>query len=241
MSQDLGQPFTVENRPGAGTVIGTAMVAKAPADGYTLLAISNSFTINPALRPDLPFDTRSDFRPLGQLASTPLVLCARAAEPNHSLPAIAALLKSRPDALTYASTGNATLGHLLGELLNARLGARMTHVPFNGSPPALNALAAGTVDIGFGLLPDVRALVQAGRIRALGVASAQRAAQVPEIPTLIEQLPALELTAHGWFALMAPSGVPDAVMTTLEQSLGRALAQPEVRRRCRPRAAAIAP
>ena len=228
MGQTLGQPFVVENRPGAGTVIGTDVVAKAAADGHTLLAISNSFTINPSLRSDLPFDPVRDFKPLGQMASTPMVLCAKAVTPEVSLPAIAALLKTRPDALTYASTGNATLAHLMGEVLNVRLGAKMVHVPFNGSPPALNALAAGTVDIAFGLLPDVLPLVRAGRIRALGVASARRAALAPEIPTLVEVLPSLDVSAQVWFALMAPSGVPDAVMQPLEQALTRALAQPDV-------------
>ena len=228
MGQTLGQPFMVENRPGAGTVIGTDVVAKAPADGHTLLAISNSFTINPALRSDLPFDAVRDFKPLGLMAGTPLVLCAKVATPEISLPTIAALLKTHPDALAYASTGNATLPHLMGEVLNTRLGAKMVHVPFNGSPDALNALAAGTVDIGFGLLPDVLPLVRAGRIRALGVACARRAAQAPEIPTLREALPSLDVAAQVWFALVAPSGVPDAVMQTLEQALTRSLAQPEV-------------
>ncbi len=228
MSATLGQPIVVDNKPGGGTVIGTALAAKAPADGLTLLAVSNSFTINPALLPSLPFDTVRDFQPLGLMASTPLVLCARNGLPATTLAGVAAALQSKPDAYTHATPGNGSLPQLLGEMLNTRLGTRIVHIPYKGTPAALAALAAGEVDLSFALLPDVLPLVRAGKINALGVLSASRVAQAPELPTLVEQLPALDLFARGWFALMVPAGVPAAAAQRLDAALAAALLRPEV-------------
>ena len=229
MSATLGQPFVVDNKPGGGTVIGTALAAQAPADGLTLLAVSNSFTVNPSLLPNLPYDTARAFQPLGLMASTPLILCARPGLADGTLAGVVAVLKARPDAFNHASPGNGTAVHLIGEMLNARLGTRVVHVPFKGRPPALSALAGGQVDLSFVLLPDALPLVRAGKVVALGVASPARVAQAPDLPTLVEQMPSLDQYATGWFALMRAPGVPAEAAQRLDTALMAAMAAPEVR------------
>ena len=230
MSQDLGQPVVVENRPGAGTALGTREVAAAPGDGYTLMiGTVTSHAMNPALNPKIGYDPVKDFTPIAPVATIPFALVAKNTLPVKSYGELIALSRAKPGTLTYASAGVGTSNHLAGELLQSMTGVKLNHVPYKGSAPALNDLLGGHVDMMFDLVLTATKQVQAHSVRALAVTSAKRSPQMPDVPTFAELgLPAYDVSA--WFGIFAPAGVPRDVVAKLEASIHSAMKSPEMKK-----------
>lgn len=230
MSQDLGQPVVVENRPGAGTALGTREVAAAPGDGYTLMiGTVTSHAMNPALNPKIGYDPVKDFTPIAPVATIAFALVAKNTLPVKSYGELIALSRAKPGTLTYASAGVGTSNHLAGELLQSMTGVKLNHVPYKGSAPALNDLLGGHVDMMFDLVLTATKQVQAHAVRALAVTSAKRSPQMPDVPTFAELgLPAYDVSA--WFGIFAPAGVPKDVVAKLEASIHSAMRSPEMRK-----------
>ncbi|QNP58338.1 Bug family tripartite tricarboxylate transporter substrate binding protein [Paenacidovorax monticola] len=228
LAEKLGGSAVVENKPGAGGNIGTQAVAKAPKDGYTLLmTISSSQAINPALYKTPGFDPVADFRPIALIGSVPNVLLAHPSFPAKTVPELLALAKAQPGQLQYASAGNGTLNHLLGEMLNQMAGIELQHVPYKGVAPALNDVLGGQLPLMFGSLPSTLAHIKAGRLRALAVSSAQRSPVLPDVPSIAESVPGYNGTL--WIGLFAPAGVPKDVLDRLGDGMRQALADKEMR------------
>ena len=198
----LGQSFVVDNRPGAGGNIGTQAAARANPDGYTLLmTISSSQAINPSLYKKVPFDPIKDFEPIAPIASVPNVLVVNPSFPAKNVAELIALAKAKPGEYRYASAGNGTLNHLLGEMLNSMAGIKLEHVPYKGVAPALNDVLGNQVPIAFASLPSVLGHLKAGKLRALGISSAKRNPALPEVPTIAETVPGY--SGDLWVALFA--------------------------------------
>ena len=228
MQDKLGQSVVVENKPGAGTVLAAAQVAKAPADGYTLLLASNStLVLNPVIREKLSYHPSQSFTPIGMVADMQLLLVTAPNGPA-SLSALLAQAKADPNALNYGSFGTGSTVHFAAELLKSAAGIQMTHVPYNGSGPSLTALMGGQVSVASDTIVASMPLIKAGKIRPLAVFASQRLKALPEVPTMAEAgYPNVELSS--WFALMAPKDLPAPVRQKLEKTLADVLAAPEMR------------
>ncbi|MBO9680062.1 Bug family tripartite tricarboxylate transporter substrate binding protein [Paenacidovorax monticola] len=231
LSDKLGQPLVVENRPGAGTVVAGGMVAKAPADGYTLfLGASTTLTLNPAIRASLPYDPLRSFTPLGLVADMGLVLVAHNDTPGRTLQEFVALSKAAPDKFSYGSYGTGSSVHFGGEMLKSATGMRMMHVPFNGSSPNLTALMGGQVQVAVDTVVATTPLIKAGKIRPIAALGAQRLALLPQVPTVAESgYPGFNMDT--WFAFLAPAGLPAPVQKKLEKALGDVMADPALRKK----------
>jgi tripartite-type tricarboxylate transporter receptor subunit TctC len=229
LEQRLGQPFVVENRPGASSIVGAMSVIRAPHDGYTLMvANSTGLAVNVTMRKDLPYDPVKDFAPIALLVRIPEVLVVNAALPVHSLADIAALAKSRPGGLSYGSAGAGTGQHLGGVMLASALGVPMTHVPYKGMSPAINDVAGGHIPLMFSPIPFAAPLAQAGKLRMLGVTTAERVAAIPDVPPLAEA--GLKgFNSLTWFMLVAPSGTPAGIVDRLHREIQGVLTVSEVR------------
>lgn len=224
----MGQVFVVENRAGAGGNVGTSFVARAPADGYTLLLTAQSAqTINPALYRKIPFDPVKDFAPIMTVATAPYLLAVNPNVPANNLRELIALAKTNPGKLNIASAGNGTLNHLLAEMLKSAEGLQITHVPYKGAAAAATDLVGGQVQMTFGSFPGLMPFVRSGQLRALGVATAQRTPLAPELPTLAETVPSLEV--NSWYGLFAPAGTPKVVITRLQTEFAQVLQTPEMK------------
>ena len=221
-----GSTVVVENKAGAGTVVGAQLVANAAPDGYTLLTSSNTtWTMNPALKPKLPYDTLKSYESLGTIGVLPLMLVAHPGLPAQNIKELVALAKAQPGKLNYASFGNGTSSHFAGEMFKAAAGVDLVHVPFNGSAPAMQNLMGGQVPLSFDTTVASVPQVKAGKIKALAVTTARRVSGLPEVPTMAEAgLPGYELSA--WVSVVAPRGLPDAVRATLVKAMAAALATP---------------
>jgi tripartite-type tricarboxylate transporter receptor subunit TctC len=233
LSQKLGerwnQPVVVDNRPGASTVIGTDLAARAPADGHTLLIVSFAFAVNPSLHRTLPFDTAKDFTPVVLAAGTPNLLVVHPGLPARSVKDLVQLARERPGALDYATAGNGTSNHLCTELFKSLAGVDLVHVPYKGSAPAVTDLLGGQVQVMFDNAPNVLPHVRAGKLRALAVSTAARSAFAPDLPAVAETVPGFDVEV--WFGVVAPAGVPREVIGQLNADINRVLALPEVKRR----------
>ncbi|MNS67733.1 Tripartite tricarboxylate transporter family receptor [compost metagenome] len=228
LSQRLGQQVVVENRPGAGGNIGTQAAARATADGYTLLmTISSTQAINPSLYRQIPFDPIKDFEPIAPVATVPNVLVVNPAFPAKSMAELITMAKAKPDFYRYASAGNGTLNHLLGEMLNSMAGIKLEHVPYKGGAPALNDVLGNQVPLAFASLPSVLAHIKAGKVRALGVSSAKRSPFAPDIPAISETVPGY--SGDLWVGLFAVRGTPKPVTEKLAKTLQAALADAPLR------------
>jgi len=224
-----GQQTLVDNRPGGGTVIGSDIVAKAPADGHTLLMVSTSHAANPSLMPKLPFDTLRDFVSVGQAVSSPNVLVVHPSVPARHTRELLDIAKARPGQITFASGGSGAATHLAGELLKILGGVEMTHIPYKGAGPATIDLISGQVTWMFGTILPTIPHVRAGKLRALAVSGKRRAEVLPEVPTVAEHVPGFE--ASSWYGVFAPAGTPAEVIIKLNQEMARALTPVEVRQR----------
>lgn len=225
----LGQSVVIENKPGGSTLIGADAVAKAPADGYTLLVSgSSTYSVVPALRPTMPYDARKDLLPIAIVARAPLVLVAGSATQAKTLAEFIALARSRPGELTYATFGAGSGPHLAGEMLSHEAGIKMLPVPYRGSAPAAMALVGGEISVAYDTLASAMPHIKAGKLRPLAVSDTHRASSLPDVPTLAElKLP--KATFEGWYGVAAPAGLPDAVVQVLTRELTAILALPEIK------------
>jgi tripartite-type tricarboxylate transporter receptor subunit TctC len=228
LSERLGQPVVIENKPGAATTIGTAEVAKAPGDGYTLLLAPAPFVIAPFLYANLPYDAARDFRAVALLASSPLILTANAALPVRTPQDVIALARKQPGTLMYGSPGNGSVPHLATELFKLRTGADLTHVPYKGAGPAVTDLIAGNIALMFASPIEVSQYVQAGKLKYIVATSRQRIAALPEVPTVAE-LGYADFNVTAWFGIVAPAATPAPVVTRLSQAIGQVLAAPALK------------
>lgn len=230
MAEALGQSVVVENRPGASGQIGAAAVAKAPADGYTLMLDASSFAVNPALYPKLPYDSLKAFKPIGVIALFPNVVLVHAAFPPQSIAELIATARKSKNAVAYASSGNGSAQHLAGALFESATGVDMVHIPYKGGGPALNDVIGGQVPLFFGNLASTLQHVQSGKLRALAVTSDKRSAILPSTPSLAEAgVKGAEI--YEWNAVFAPAGTPPAIVNRQASAFQRALDAPEVRQR----------
>ena len=227
LTEAWGQPVIVENRPGAGGMIGTGAVAAAPPDGYTLLLVSSTFTINPAIRKSMPFDTIKDFTPVAFIARSPLLVTASNKLPVKSAKELLALARSKPGQITYASSGPGSINQISTELIALSAGAQLMHVPYKGGAPALNDLLGGHVDIYVSSLPQVLPLAQNGQAKALAVTSARRTALLPDVPTL-EEAGIAGFDLWSWWGVVGPAGMPANVVNALNSEIGKMLNSPEL-------------
>jgi tripartite-type tricarboxylate transporter receptor subunit TctC len=227
MSGSLGQQVIVENRPGAGGGIGIELAAKAPADGYTLLAVQSSLTINPNLQKKVPYDPVHDFAPISKMSSYMFFAVAHPSLPARSVKQLIALAKQRPGQIDYASVGIGSGTHMAGELFNYMAGVKLAHVPYKGSGQVMPDLLGGQIALHFGS-PAFVPLVKNGKLVALGVTGASRSPALPDVPTFAESgLPGYEVTA--WNALFAPAGTPTAIIGRLNGLTVQAMNQPETK------------
>jgi len=229
LAQSLGQPFVTENKAGAGGNIGMEQGARAAADGYTLtLAPVGNLTVQPVLYKNLAYDPAKDFAPITVLATVPNVLIVHPSVPAKSVAELVALAKAKPGSLNYASPGNGSIPHLAGELFKRMAGVDIVHIPFNGVAPATNAVLAGTVQMFFAQSSSALPQWRAGKVVALGVATAKRISAAPDLPTIAEQgFPEFEATS--WYGLVAPAGTPAAIVDRLHGEIVKALREPDVR------------
>ncbi len=236
LSHAFGQQFIVDNKPGAGGNVGADNVAKSPADGYTLLmGTVGTHGINQSLYPKMPFDPIKDFAPITLVAGVPNVLVmnpAKAAAAHiNSVADLIRYAKANPGKLNMASSGNGTSIHLSGELFKSMTGTYLVHFPYRGSGPALLDLIGGTMDLMFDNLPSALPQIKAGKLKALGVTTAQRSAALPEVPTIAEAGPVKGFDASSWFGLLAPAGTPPDIINRIQQESAKALGAPALKER----------
>lgn len=228
LSEQMGQPVVVENKPGAGGDIATDLVAKSPKDGYTIgFASPAPLVFNPMMRKSMPF-APGDVTPITLLATGPNVLLVNPDFPAKNLTELIAYIKANPGKVAYASAGNGTSGHLAGELFKYLTGTDILHVPYKGNAEAVTDVLAGRVQMVFSGVPPIRAQVESGKLRAIAIADFKRAKQLPGVPTMAEAgLPGAESGA--WYGVLAPAGTPPAVLDRLNAEFVKALQRPEVR------------
>lgn len=226
LAQELGQPVVIDNKPGAGGNVGATEAARAPADGYTLLMASPALTISPAIYKNLPYQP-SQLAPVALLGRVPNVLLVNPASGIGKVQDLVGRAKAKPGQLNYASNGNGTSLHLSAELFKRRSETFITHVPYRGAAAAITALLSGEVDMMFDNLPSAIGQIQAGKLRALAVTTAQRSSALPDVPTLAEA--GMEgFNVSAWFGVAAPAGLPAPVATRLADALQKVVQQPEV-------------
>lgn len=234
MAPLLGRQMLVDNKPGAGSGVGAAYVAKAAPDGSTLLvATSTTLAINPWLYRKLGYDPAKDFAPIGLIGAVPLLLVVNASVPARNVAELVALSKSTPGGLSYGSAGNGSPQHLGAEMFKAQTGAVLTHVPYKGSGPAVTDLMGGQIQLMFSDIPPALQHVRSGRLRALAVTSLKRQPALPEVPTVAESgAPGTRgFEAVAWQSLVAPAGTPRDVIARYSEALAKVMAQPELRAR----------
>ncbi|UDM53965.1 tripartite tricarboxylate transporter substrate binding protein [Cupriavidus sp. MP-37] len=231
MAKVLQQPVIVENKTGAGGAIGADLVAKAPADGYTLLAVSPSFVVGPLLNPSIQGKGGKDFRAVAGIGAVPNVIVVPASSPLRTLPQLLDAARKQPGTLTYASAGVGTSNHLSAELLAQMTRVKLTHVPYKGQPEAMSDLLGARVSMMALTSAIARQQVQSGKLRALAVTSAKRTAVLPDVPTVAEAAQLPGYAVGGWFGLVAPQGTPDAVVRKLADAAARATADAATARR----------
>jgi tripartite-type tricarboxylate transporter receptor subunit TctC len=227
LSKRLGQPVVLDIRPGASTIVGTEIVARAPGDGYSILTISTTHAVNPALYKKLPYDPVRDFAPVTLMASTPFMLCVNPKLNASSVRELVTLAKAKPGAIAYGSGGTGSSLHLTAELFNTRAGIHMLHVPYKGAGPAFIDLISGQVQVLFSSTVSSLPNMKSGRVRVLAVTSLKRSAAAPDVPTLAESgFPGFE--SSSWFGVLAPAKTPSAVVLRLQHEIAESLKTPEV-------------
>ncbi|MES2564116.1 MAG: tripartite tricarboxylate transporter substrate binding protein, partial [Pseudomonadota bacterium] len=230
LSESLKQQVVIDNRGGASGIIGTDIVAKAPADGYTLLMMSLTLSVNPSLYSKLPYDTQKDLIPVTLVATAPLMLVISPALPVKSAKELIAYAKSNSGKLNFGSGGAGTTPHLAGEMFSSMAGVRMTHVPYKGGGPALADLVGGQIQLMLENIPSTLPFAKSGKLRALAVSGPSRSALVPDLPTL-DEAGLKGYAIVGWNGLFVPTGTPRPIVTRLHQETVRALAQADTKER----------
>jgi tripartite-type tricarboxylate transporter receptor subunit TctC len=229
LQEALGQNVIIDNRPGAGSIIGTDAVAKSAADGYTLLLMSNTHTVNESLIPNKPFTLLRDFAPVAPISESDLVLVARAGLPVNNLRELIRVAKAKPGAMSYASSGPGTPYHMAGELFKSLAGVHIVHIPYRGSAGARSDVLGGQLEMMFDAIPTMNEHIKAGKVKALATSGKTRSAILPDVPTLAEAgVPGYEATL--WLGLMAPKGTPAAIVNRLNAEVSKITGNAEVRR-----------
>jgi tripartite-type tricarboxylate transporter receptor subunit TctC len=229
LTEKMGQPFVIENKPGAGNNLGTEAVVNAPPDGYTMLLVNPANGINATLYKNLNFNLIRDIAPVAGLVRTPNVMEVTPSFPAKTVAEFIAYCKANPGKINMASSGSGTSVHLSGELFKSMTGCQMLHVPYKGAGPALTDLMGGQVDVIFDNLPSSVGHIKGGKIRALGVTSQEREPSMPQLPTIAETVPGYEATA--WFGVGMPKGTPKDIIDKVNAEVNRALADPKMRER----------
>jgi len=228
LQETMGQPFIVEDHPGGGAVVGTDVVAKSAPDGYTLLVMSNTHTVNETLIPKKPFDLMRDFAPITPINYSDLIMVINPSVPAQNLKEFIALAKSKPGVLNYASSGPGTPYHMAGELFKSMAGVDIVHIPHKGSDQARTAVLGGQVQMMFDAITTMAGQVRAGKVRALGTTGTKRSAVMPEVPTIAEAgVPGYEATI--WLGLMAPAKTPRPILDKLNAEVNKIINSPEVK------------
>ena len=227
IAKGLGQPVLVDNRPGGSSTIGSKIVAKAPADGHTLMLISSSHSVNPSLFSDLPYDTLRDFAAVSMVGATPILLVANPRVSANSIKELVALAKAKPGSLNFSTSGNGSPAHLAGELLNLLAGIKLTHVPYKTTAQAFNDVIGGTVELAFPSTSSVLPQIKSGKLKALGITSPKRSPLTPDIPAMAESVPGYQATI--WTGVLAPGATPKPIITRLNTEIVKALNTPEIR------------
>jgi len=225
MGKELGQQVIIDNKPGAGTIIGTDSVAKSPPDGYSIVIATFAHAVNPSLSPKLPFDTSKAFTPISLIAKGPNVLVVKADSPFKSVKDVIAAAKAKPGKLTYASQGNGTSAHLAGEMFTNLTKVQMIHVPYRGAGPAITDLLGGQVDMIFGTAAAVATFVDSGKLRAIGVTSASPSPALKGVAPIGQDVPGYQV--ESWYGLYAPAGTPAEVIAKLNAAAKKAAASPD--------------
>lgn len=224
----LGTSVVVENKPGASGQIAAAYVAKASADGYTLMLDASSYSVNPSLFPKLPYDPNKDFKTLAVLAQYPNVLLVNPSFPAKSVKDLVAMTKAKPNSISYASSGNGSAQHLAGALFEVKTGVEMQHVPYKGGGPALNDVIGGQVPVFFGSVASTKQYVDTGKLDALAVTGKKRASSMPSVPTMAEAgVPGYEV--YEWNGIFAPAATPAPILVKLSNAIAKVMQSPEVR------------
>lgn len=227
ISKGMGQPVLVDNRPGGGGSIGSNIVAKAPGDGYTLMLIASSHSVNPSLYNELPYDTLRDFTAVSMVGATPILLVANSRVPANSVRELIALAKANPGTLNFATSGNGSPAHLAGELLNLLAGIKLTHVPYKTTAQAFNDVIGATVELAFPSTSSVLPQIKSGKLKALGITSLKRSPLTPDIPAIAETVPGYQ--ASIWTGVLAPGSTPRPFITRFNSEIAKALNAPEIR------------
>jgi tripartite-type tricarboxylate transporter receptor subunit TctC len=224
----LGTSVVVENKPGASGQIAASYVAKANADGYTLMLDASSYSVNPSLFPKLPYDPNKDFKTLAVLAQYPNVLLVNPSFPAKSVKELVAMAKAKPNSISYASSGNGSAQHLAGALFEVKTGVEMQHVPYKGGGPALNDVIGGQVPVFFGSVASTKQYVDSGKLNALAVTGKKRASSMPSVPTMAEAgVPGYEV--YEWNGIFAPAATPAPILIKLSDAISKVMQSPEVR------------
>ena len=230
LTELMGQTVVVDNRPGAGTVIGSELIARAAPDGYNLLFGTGGGTfLTPLILPKVPYDPQKDFAPVAMLVMSPQVLVVHPSTGANSVKELIAVAKARAGQLNYSSVGTGTSPHLGGELFKSLAGVDIVHVPYKGTAPGMTDLIAGRVQLAFSSIPTVLTHVQAGRLRMLGTGGLKRSVALPDIPPIADTLPGFELVT--WYAVFAPTGTPVAIINRLNTEIGKVLKDPDTQKR----------
>jgi len=225
----LGQQIIVENKPGASGSIGTAFVAKSPPDGYTYVFVFDMHATNPALIPNLPYDTLNDLTPVMLVGTAPMAIVTSPSKPYKSFADMVAAAKAKPESLSIGSVGNGSLGHLAMIVVQQMGGFKVTHVPYKGGGPMMADVMGGQIDLGIASVAALSANVKGGKLRALALTGEKRSPVMPEVPTLAEQGVA-GFSAYAWWGILAPAGTPKPIVDRLHAELAKALGQPELRK-----------
>lgn len=228
LTEALGQTFVVDNRTGAGSTIGTDMVAKAPPDGHTLLAVAASFSMSPSLYKKLPYDPVRDFAPITQLSALPNILVVHPSLPVKSVKELVAFAKARPGQLNFSSSGMATGTHMSMEMLKTMTGIQMLHVPYKGGAPSMTALLGGEVHLCFGTISTALPHVKSGRLRALAVSTIKRSIAAPDVPT-IDEAGVAGYDYNSWIGLLAPAKTPAPIVSRLHSESVKIMNTPEMK------------
>jgi len=229
LANSLGQPFVVENKPGASGSIGTAFVAKSAPDGYTYVVVFDTHAVNQSLIPNLPYDTLKDLAPVMLVGTAPMAIVTNAAKPYRNFGDVIRAAKAGPEALSIGSVGNGSLGHLAMILVQQAGGFKVTHVPYKGGGPMMQDTMGGQIDLGIASVAALSANVKGGKLRALAVTGDKRSHVMPDVPTLAEQGFA-GFSAYAWWGILAPAGTPKPVLDKFHAELLKALNQPDLRK-----------